>query len=59
MKKIKNLLKIILISGFIIGLPTYAANIYLNSTYPEVRFAPSDKLHAGCDHMANIVIESK
>lgn len=59
MKTTKNLLKIILISVFTISLPTYAANIYINSTYPEARFAPSDKLHAWCDHIANIVVESK
>lgn len=59
MKTTKNLLKIILISIFTISLPTYAANIYINSTYPEARFAPSDKLHAWCDHIANIVVESK
>ncbi|MFZ2150888.1 MAG: hypothetical protein WAZ12_03800 [Candidatus Absconditicoccaceae bacterium] len=59
MKTIKNLLKTILILGFTIGFPTYAANIYINSTYPEARFTPSDKLHAGCDHIANVVVESK
>jgi hypothetical protein len=59
MKTSKNLLKIILILGLFTSLPTYAANIFLNSTYPDARFSPSDKLHAGCNHMANIVIESK
>lgn len=59
MKTIKNLLKTILILGFTIGFPTYAANIYINSTYPEARFTPSDKLHAWCDHIANVVVESK
>jgi len=59
MKTSKTLLKIILILWFIIGLPTYAANIYFNPTYPEARFTPSDKLHAWCNHSSNISIESK
>jgi len=59
MKTTKNLLKTILILWFTISFPIYAANIYINSTYPEARFSPSDKLHAWCDHVANIVIESK
>lgn len=59
MKTGTNLLKIILVLWFTISLPTYAANIYLNSTYPEARFLPADKLHAWCDHVANIAIESK
>jgi len=59
MKTSKNLLKIILILGLLTSIPTYAANIFLNSTYPEARFFPSDKLHAWCNHMASVVIESK
>ena len=59
MKTSKNLLKIILILGLLTSVPTYAANIFLNSTYPEARFSPSDKLHAWCNHMASVVIESK
>lgn len=58
MKTSKNLLKIILIFGFIISSPIYWANIDFNSTYPEARFSPSDKLHAWCNHSANISIES-
>lgn len=58
MKTIKNLLKIILILGSTVGLYTFAANIYFNYTYPEARFAPSDKLHAWCNHSANISIEA-
>jgi|GEM_PF-6111844 len=59
MKTSKNLLKILFILTFVISLRAHAANIFLNSTYPEARFAPTDKLHAGCNHVANISIESQ
>ncbi len=58
MKTRKVLWVIFIATFFTCSLPTYAANIFLNSTYPEERFAPSDKLHAGCNHSANISIES-
>lgn len=58
MNTAKNVLKVAIIAGLMISMPSYAANIFFNSTYPEARFAPSDKLHAGCNHSANISIES-
>lgn len=59
MKIIKKSLTITLALCLFIGIYANAADIYFSPIYSDVRFPPSDKLHASCNHSATISIESK
>ncbi|MCF7835010.1 hypothetical protein K9M48_03050 [Candidatus Gracilibacteria bacterium] len=58
MIKNKSILKFGFLLAMFTSLPIYGANIFFNSTYPDSRFPPVDKLHAGCTHAANISIKT-
>lgn len=42
-----------------IAMPLFGANISFNPLYSDERFQPTDKLHAWCEHSADIVLNNK
>lgn len=58
MTKIKSILKLWILFSMLLWLPTYSANIFFNSNYPDSRFPPTDKLHAWCTHSANVSLKT-